>query len=258
MPDWNPFAYARFTALRLRPAVDLLMHVPSLPEGGGIVDLGCGNGPVGPVLRARFPAARITGLDSSPAMLAEAAKTGAYDALTEGDIATWQPDTPPALIYSNAALHWLPDHASLLPALINRLAPGGTLAVQVPHQNDAPSHRAWHELVARHFPGRFDAASGPGIPDAATTFSILAPFGKPDLWETEYIQRLDPATGAHPVRLFTSSTFARPVLDVLNDDEQTELIGLYDAAMEQAYPRRDDGSVLFPFRRLFYTLTRAD
>ncbi|WP_375175247.1 methyltransferase domain-containing protein [Pseudooceanicola sp.] len=257
MSDWNPQSYARFTALRLRPAVDLLMRVPQL-RGDSIVDLGCGNGAVGPVLRTRYPEARITGIDSSPAMLQEAWKTGVYDALAEADIATWRPDAPPDLIFSNAALHWLPHHQTLLPALVDLLAPGGTLAVQVPHQNNAPSHRLWHDLVEQLFPGRFDPRSAPGIPDARTTWALLDGLGEFALWETEYMQNLPPAEEAHPVRLFTSSTFARPVLDVLTEAEQQELCRHYDAAMEAAYPRRSDGSVLFPFRRLFYILTRVD
>ncbi|WP_188477752.1 methyltransferase domain-containing protein [Primorskyibacter flagellatus] len=253
--DWNPALYARFAGLRLKPALDLLLHVPALPEGD-IVDLGCGNGPVGPLLRARYPDIRIIGVDNSPAMLAKARETGSYTTLTEADIATWHPDTPPALIYSNATLHWLPDHDRLLPALARMPAPGGTLAVQVPHQNNAPSHRLWHDLVEQNFPGRFDPATAPGINDARRTWDILDGLGDLSLWETEYMQRLDPADDGHPVRLFTSSTFARPVLDVLDPDEQTLITTLYDQAMEAAYPRRADGSVLFPFRRLFFTLRR--
>lgn len=255
MSDWNPESYARFGALRLRPAVDLLMKVPPL-KGPNIVDLGCGNGPVGPVLRTRYGKAHISGLDSSPAMLAEAWKTGAYDALEEGDIATWRPETPPDLIYSNAALHWLPDHENLLPHLVSHLPAGGTLAVQVPNQNHAPSHRLWHDLVAQHFPGRFNPAGGPGILDAQTTWSVLEGLGTLSLWETIYMQKLDAAEDAHPVRLFTSSTYARPVLDVLDHGEAEMIAKLYDEAMETAYPRREDGSVLFPFRRLFFILTR--
>ncbi|EAQ02837.1 trans-aconitate methyltransferase [Pseudooceanicola batsensis HTCC2597] len=255
MTDWNPQQYSRFAGLRLRPAVDLVMRLPALAEGA-IVDLGCGNGGVGPVLRTRFPNARIVGIDSSPAMLAEAWKTGAYDALSEEDIATWHPGSPPEIIFSNAALHWLPDHQTLVPSLVDRLAPGGTLAVQVPHQNHAPSHRLWLDLVAQHFPGRVDPDAMPGIPDARTTWAILDGLGSVAMWETEYMQPLDASDEAHPVRLFTASTFARPVLEALDPEERDRIGALYDEAMETAYPRRPDGTVLFPFKRMFYTLTR--
>lgn len=256
MSDWNPQSYSKFVGERLRPAVDLTMRLAPR-EGINIVDLGCGTGVVAPVLRARFFDSHLTGIDSSPAMLQDAFKGGEYDALEECDIASWSAETPPDLIFSNAALHWLPDHATLLPALIDQLAPGGTLAVQVPHQNNAPSHRLWYDLADQHFEGRVDRTASPGIPNASATFDILEKRGKLAIWETDYLQHLAASDIAHPVRQFTSSTFARPVLDALDPDEQEVLGQMYDKTMEVAYPRRPDGTVLFPFRRLFYTLTRA-
>ncbi len=75
LQDWNPGTYARFRGFRLRPALDLLAQVGDIPEGP-VIDLGCGNGAVCAVLAARF-GPRILGVDSSPAMLAEAKATGA-------------------------------------------------------------------------------------------------------------------------------------------------------------------------------------
>lgn len=252
-PEWNPESYGRFADLRLRPALDLLARVGALGEGD-IVDLGCGSGAVGAVLRARFPDRRLIGVDTSPAMLDKARATGAYDTLLEADAATWRPQSKPALIFSNAALHWVGDHAALLPRLAGLVAEGGTLAVQMPHQNRAPSHRLWLDLVDSHFPGRFDPDEAPGILDATAYYHLLAPRGALSLWETEYFQVLPPSAEMHPVRQFTSSTFARPVLSALAPEEQAELGSQYDAVMDKAYPRAADGSVLFPFRRLFFTL----
>jgi trans-aconitate 2-methyltransferase len=65
--DWNPETYAKFRGFRLRPAMDLLAQVPDLPAGE-VVDLGCGNGPVGPALAQRFQGRRLIGVDHSPAM----------------------------------------------------------------------------------------------------------------------------------------------------------------------------------------------
>jgi trans-aconitate 2-methyltransferase len=52
------------------------------------------------------------------------------------------------LIFSNAALHWVADHPTLLLRLAGRLAPGGQLAVQVPANDDHPSHVLAAELAA--------------------------------------------------------------------------------------------------------------
>jgi len=254
--DWNPEAYNRFRGLRLRPAIDLLAAVGPVP-GGDVVDLGCGGGVIGHALRARFPEARINGVDSSASMLDDAAGTGDYDSLEPADIADWAASEPPALIYSNAALHWLADHETLLPRLVRMLARGGVLAVQVPHQNNAPSHRVWASLVGEMFAGRVDMAAGPKVLDPAQYYHLLSPLGDFRLWETSYYQRLEPCAKGHPVRQFTQSTFARPILAALDAREQTALIAAYEAVMDRAYPKAADGSVLFPFRRLFFTLTVA-
>ena len=252
--DWNPEAYSRFRGLRLRPALDLLAQVGDLPEGD-VVDLGCGDGAVGPALRQRFVGRRIIGVDQSPQMIAGAQAVGAYDLLAKADIAQWRPDTPPALIFSNAALHWLPDHSGLLARLAGKLAPGGWLAVQMPRQFGAPSHRFLREIAQAMFPDRFDFTGyEPPVAPALTYAGMLAGRGSVDAWETDYVQRLAPSEDGHPVRRFTESTAMRPFLERLDRAEAAAFVARYDAALDLAYPRGDDGSVLFPFRRCFFTL----
>ena len=251
--DWNPGAYGRFRDLRLRPALDLMGAVRSI-GGGEVIDLGCGNGAMGESLKARFVGHRLVGIDGSPAMLDEARESGAYDTLAEADIAAWS-TARAGLIFSNATLHWLKDHEALFPRLARMLAPGGSLAVQMPHQNNAPSHRVWLSLVEELFPGRVDTGAGPGVMQPARYFHLLAGMGAFALWETEYYQVLPADDAAHPVRKFTESTFARPILEALDEAEQGRLIRAYEGVMEKAYPRGPDGTVLFPFRRLFFTLT---
>ncbi|WP_425100441.1 methyltransferase domain-containing protein [Tropicibacter sp. S64] len=255
--DWNPGLYAEYAGLRLRPALDLLARVPKVPDNATTYDLGCGNGPAGPVLRTRLGAGRLVGVDTSPAMLKKALDTGAYDALIEGDIADWAPvpEAPAGLIFSNAALQWLKGHETLLPRLAGLLAPGGTLAVQVPHQNRAPSHRLWLSLADELFPGRIDHDSLPAVLLPAEYHHLLRGLGAFDLWETEYYQPLPPSEEGHPVRRFSESTFARPILSALEPDEQATLIAAYEEVIGKAYPSGPDGGVLFPFRRMFFTLT---
>lgn len=251
--EWNPGAYGRFRDLRLRPAMDLMMGVSGVPAGT-VVDLGCGAGVMGPALAQRFPGFDLIGVDNSAAMLSEAEETGAYYRLDQADIADWDA-VGASLIFFNAALHWLKDHEVLLPRLARGLAPGGTLAVQVPHQNNAPSHRVWLSLVDELFPGALNHGAVPGILSPTEYYHLLAPFGHLTLWETDYYQVLPPCEDGHPVRRFTESTFARPVLDAVGAAGRDLLIAAYEGVMEKAYPRAKDGGVLFPFRRLFFTLT---
>lgn len=251
--DWDPGTYQRFRGLRLRPALDLLLRLGDPPEGE-VVDLGCGDGAVAGPLRELFPGRRLVGIDSSASMLAHA--TG-YDETRLADIAHWAPEAPPAAIVSNAALHWLPRHEVLLPQLAGALAPGGVLAVQMPRQFDAPSHRLMRDLAEERFPDRFGFGGwvAPVAPPAAY-HRLLAPLGEVEVWETDYLQPLPPAEEGHPVRAFTQATALRPFAARLGEGELREFLEAYDEALAIAYPAEADGTVLFPFRRLFLVLAR--
>ena len=254
MSDWNPETYARFRGLRLRPALDLLAQVGDLPVGP-VVDLGCGNGAVADALAIRWPDHERIGIDTSPSMLAKAGETGCYHRLSEADAALWQPDQPPALIFSNAALQWLDGHERLFPRLARLLAPGGWLAIQMPRQYDAPSHRLLRDLAEAQVPHRFSFAHWqPPVWPPEAYWRLLAPFGQVNIWETEYLQRLDATETGHPVRRFTESTAMRPFVEAMSGEEADAFVVAYDAALAEAYPLAPDGSVLFPFRRLFITL----
>src|SRR5688572_798939 len=138
MPSWDPSQYLRFADHRLRPALDLLARIPDAPYRA-IWDLGCGAGNVTKLLHERWLEARLRGLDNSPDMLRQARVITGID-WVEGDVASWTAGEPADLIFSNAVLHWLEDHATLFPRLVQQLARGGVLAVQMPHNFEAPSH----------------------------------------------------------------------------------------------------------------------
>lgn len=257
-PDWNPSTYARFGDLRLRPALDLIGRIGPLPHGK-VIDLGCGAGAVAEALATSWPDRKLVGVDASPAMIAKAAGTGAYRRCDLADIRTWEPNKPPALIFSNAALQWIDDHAALLPKLAESLAPGGVLAVQMPMQYAAPSHRFLRDFAAEMFPDRFDYTHW--IEPVATPLEysrLLSPLGAVDVWTTDYIQRLTRnGLPGHPVRRFTEATAMRPIAEKLTPQELADFTTRYEASLDIAYPTEADGSVLFPFRRLFFVLRTA-
>jgi trans-aconitate 2-methyltransferase len=260
--DWDPARYAVFRDLRLRPALDLLAQVGELPNGD-VIDLGCGNGAVGPALAARFkPDHHLIGVDASAAMLETAAKqmtqwgNPIYSGLTQADIALWAAHTPPALIFANAALNWLPDHAVLMPRLASMLARGGVLAVQMPRQAEAPSHRLLREVAGRLFSGRALPPPSPVL-QAGEYVELLLAFGEVRAWTTDYLQMLDPVAEGHPVRAFTESTAMRPYVAGLTAEEARAFVAAYDEALVEAYPPLPDGRVLFPFTRVFFILERS-
>jgi trans-aconitate 2-methyltransferase len=252
MTDWSPEDYGRFEDVRLQPALDLLARVGTLPAGT-VVDLGCGSGVMASALKRRFPAHDLVGVDRSPAMLARAEGKG-FDHLQLADIATWQAKEP-ALIFSNAALQWVGNHVELMPGLVGMLAKGGTLAVQMPFQHGAPSHWGWSHAERSAF-GAERTESSLNVLTPERYFDLLSPLGDVNVWMVEYTQHLAASDMGHPVRMFTQSTFGKPYLDPLAREDKARLIAAYEAAMAESYPLRADGSVLLPFRRLFFTLRR--
>jgi trans-aconitate 2-methyltransferase len=137
--SWDPEQYERFAAERAAPFHDLLSLVAPVP-GGRVVDLGCGGGELTATLHRRLEAGETLGVDRSPAMLERAAGVaGAGLRFELGDIDAFESGSWD-VVFSNAALHWLPDHAGLLGRLVAGLNPGGQLAVQMPANHDHPSH----------------------------------------------------------------------------------------------------------------------
>lgn len=253
---WDPSQYLKFASERLRPAIDLLSHVP-LEAPATIYDLGCGAGNVTRLLKERWPAGAVTGVDSSPEMLARAREAAPGLAWIEADLATWSPPAPADLIYSNAALHWLDDHAALFPRLLGLLRSGGTLAVQMPRNHGAPSHTG---MIAAARSGPWAARLEPLLrPDPVAEpgfyYDVLRPEAAAlDIWETEYLHALE---GDDPVVSWTRGTALKPLLDALAEPDRSAFLDDYRARMRAAYPRRGDGRTLFPFRRLFLVARAA-
>src|SRR5450432_4147585 len=133
---WNPAQYERFRAERAQPFHDLLALVEPRPSMRAI-DLGCGTGDMTLVLHEKLKAQETLGIDRSSAMLAKAPRADGLR-FEEAEIATFS-GGPYDLIFSNAALHWVPDHPALLRKLRTMLAPGGQLAVQMPASDDDPA-----------------------------------------------------------------------------------------------------------------------
>ncbi|MGW1027264.1 trans-aconitate 2-methyltransferase [Streptomyces sp. NPDC002577] len=272
-PVWDPRQYLRHEGHRARPFVDLLARVPGLPADGAgsrprIADLGCGPGNVTRLLADRWPAARITGFDNSPEMLARAeplagptAGGGRLD-FALADATTWapSPDEPYDLILSNATLQWVPAHAESFASWIAALVPGGTFAFQVPSNFDAPSHVLMRELAeAEKWKDRLVGVlrHGDAVLTAADYLERLVALGcEADVWETTYLHLLE---GEDPVLDWVKGTGLRPVLTALADDPSAteSFVTEYRELLRAAYPATPHGTV-FPFRRLFAVARKAD
>jgi trans-aconitate 2-methyltransferase len=103
-------------------------------------------------------------------MLAEAGPVaGSGLSFEAGDIAAFAPTALYDLVFSNAAIHWIPDHPALLARLTAALTADGQLAVQVPANHDHPAH-----LVAEEVAGELPFAEVLGA-DAAPRPPVLPP-----------------------------------------------------------------------------------
>ncbi len=254
--DWNPGLYLKFEAERTRAARDLLAQVP-LASARTVYDLGCGPGNGVELLAARFPGARIVGIDNSETMLAQGRIRAPGAIFLHQDIATWRPDRPADLIFANAALHFLPGHQELFPRLAAFLAPGGCLAVQMPDVTREASH-AWMRMVAADGPWASRlvpiAKTRPLIADAESYYSWLRPACSGlDVWTTTYVHPLD---GAEGIADWFAGSALQPFLELLDEGERNAFLKQYRAGLADSYPLQPDGKALLFYPRLFIVATR--
>ena len=251
--SWNPSFYLTYADERTRPAADLLARV-ARENPARVADLGCGPGNSTALLAQRWPQAKVEGVDSSPQMIDAAKKSGVAANFILADLASWKPDAPYDVVFSNATYQWLPDHRALLPRLMGFVAKGGVFAFQVPNNQYSPSHTLMRDVAAQGpWAEKLADVRGVFVEKAQTYFDVLAPHaGSLDIWTTEYLHVL---AGEDAVFKWVSGTGLRPFLDALDDNERAAFTREYKARLNVAYPRRADGKTLFPFSRLFAVAT---
>lgn len=252
--DWNPHAYLTFEKERTRPAIDLAARI-TIENPARIIDIGCGPGNSTMVLARRFPESELIGVDSSPAMIAKAKNDYPF---IDWRIADAGNDTLPGncdVIFSNATIQWIPDHAALLAKFRSMLTENGILAIQIPQFFDMPVGRAIDRIADdRRWAGRLaEVRRLFTMHNRAEYYDLLAPqFGSVDMWETEYVHVMD---SPKAILGMIRSTGLKPYLDCLTSDEdvaafEKEML----AEIIMAYPLQHNGKVLFPFRRLFFVV----
>jgi trans-aconitate 2-methyltransferase len=256
MPTWDADLYLKFASERTQPSLDLIART-NVASPARIIDLGCGPGNSTKMLRQRWPKADITGLDSSVEMIAAASLAHPTEKWALADAATWKADALFDVVFSNATLQWLPDHARLFPHLMAQVAPAGALAVQIPAHYQSPLHQVALEVAQDSTWCHLMEAPCNALTEEHPAFyyDVLQPLAaRLDIWETEYYHLID---SPQAIVNWFRGTGLRPFLEALENEEQKQcfqqmLLGGYT----QAYPRQKDGRVLFPFRRLFIVAYR--
>ncbi|MEV0006180.1 trans-aconitate 2-methyltransferase [Micromonospora sp. NPDC050980] len=249
---WDPNAYLRYGDERSRPFVDLLARIGA-NRPRAVVDLGCGPGTLTATLAERWPGSLVTGLDSSPEMIARAGALDTPVSFAVADARDWRPTPEVDVLVGNAVFQWVPEHRELLARWAAELPPGAWLAFQVPGNFAAPSHRALREVAGRNrwrdrLAGLLREAPVDEPVDYATRLTGVG--CAVDAWETTYVHLLPAAGVVHPVLAWMEGTALRPVRAALDTAGWADFRAELGVRLAEAYPVRQ-GQVYFPFRRIF-------
>ncbi|MGV6873901.1 trans-aconitate 2-methyltransferase [Pseudochelatococcus sp. B33] len=259
MPQWDAGQYLKFEDERTRPARDLLTRIFPAAPPGRVLDLGCGPGNSTELLVSRFPEAEVVGVDNAPDMLEKARQRLPGARFVEGDVAAahggWRDEGPFDLIFANAVLQWVPDHADLLPSLVELLSPGGTLAVQMPDNLDQPSHSVMREVAgAGPWSARLAGVQRLPLGSVGEYYDMLIPHvSRVDIWHTIYQHPLEDVDA---IVEWVKGTGLMPYLEPLDASERELFLAEYAEKLADHYPGRADGKVLLAFPRLFIVAQR--
>jgi trans-aconitate 2-methyltransferase len=247
--DWDPQQYGQFADERGRPFLDLVGRIGATSPRR-VVDLGCGSGNLTALLAQRWPSAVVEGVDSSAEMIA-AATPGERLSFRVGDIESWVPPQDADVVVSNATLHWVPTHRSLVTRWAAALPADGWLAFQVPGNFGSFSHTLMLSLAesqrwASSLTGILRHDDTVGTPEEYAGLLLSAGLHA-DVWETTYVHVL---SGPDPVLEWLRGTALRPIMTALAPPSYALFEEEFAAQLRHAYPATPHGT-LFPFRRLF-------
>lgn len=250
---WDPDVYGAFSDERLRAGLDLLGRVPNI-DPSLVVDLGCGTGTLTSVLARRWPKARVVGIDASEEML-ERVPSDPNLEWRQDNITDWQPTEPVGLIFSNAALHWVEDHERLFARLASALDDGGVLAIQMPANWTAPTHRIPTQILEDGDYGADarDRLLRDRVADHADYRSWLGTDMDVETWSTTYHHMLG---GPDPVLAWVRGSILAPVVGALDVVTAQRFLDECAHRYRAAYPPEPDGSTILPFTRLFIVARR--
>lgn len=252
MNDWNPDLYMQFRSERTQPSIDLIARINSV-EPKSIIDIGCGPGNSTQVLVNRWPKAKITGLDSSSAMIKKAKHDYPNQEWVVADALTYDSDIKYDIVFSNAVIQWVPNHQILLKRFHGMLSDNGLLAVQIPLFWDMPlgkiinntaTDSRWNDRME----GISDLFTIHNYPYYYDQLSEL--FNSTEIWETHYFHILNSHLS---IIKMMRSTGLKPYLEKLDNDSEIEMFEKEVLKeIENAYSKQNNGKVLLPFKRLFF------
>jgi trans-aconitate 2-methyltransferase len=249
--DWNPEQYLKFNRERIQPSIDLVSRIYfNKPES--IIDIGCGPGNSTQILVSRWPGARIIGVDNSPAMIAKAKMDYPAQDWLLADAGKDQIEGNFDIVFSNATIQWIPDHAGLIKKLFRLLTDNGLLAVQIPMFWDMPVGKGLLKISGES-PYKQPTQGVKElftIHDYSFYFDQLSELSESiDIWETSYFHIME---SHFSILEMIRSTGLKPYLDKLQKSDKNTFEKLVLEEIKKDYKVQTNGKVLFPFKRLFF------
>ncbi|MDP3565071.1 MAG: methyltransferase domain-containing protein [Methanoregula sp.] len=138
---WNPADYSQSSPAQKQWAQELIGKL-RLEGNERVLDIGCGDGRVTAGIAACLPQGSVTGVDNSPDMIRFAQEhypKNIHKNLTFAWMDASHIGFSPAfdLVFSNAALHWIPDHKPVLEGIARSLCMGGRMLIQMGGKGNA-------------------------------------------------------------------------------------------------------------------------
>lgn len=224
---------------RLSRLIDAL---PQKLSAGPILDLGCGQGGAGPLLKGRY-GRDIEGVEQDATALESAARTGSYSQFHHADLIQWEPDYPYALIHAALVFHQCGSIKAMIDWFRQCLVEGGVLAFSLPRNHTSALAQLLHRVAVQQ--------AGPAIAPLPMAdgrleqlHQWLAPYGAVQLFSHEDLRPLPPSQIGHPLRLVMEESFIRPMLMNLSPEQVESVIAAMDDALEHSYPAVPSGQVI--------------
>lgn len=246
---WNPEVYNQFKMERSAPFYDLLALV-KVRSGLEVIDLGCGTGELTAKIADKLPHSNVLGVDSSAEMLGESVQAGGstlrFECIPIEE--KLENDQQWDVVFSNAALQWIPDHESLFPTIISRVRPGGQMLVQMPDQPHNITNRLLAELAEKSpYAGAYNGwnrASNVLTLDRYAEILFECGCKSMQVFEKVYPLILD---NIDALVNWVSGTALLPYLERLPEPLKKAFLNDYRALLHEYFPKRP---VFYAFKRI--------
>ncbi|MEF3119264.1 methyltransferase domain-containing protein [Streptomyces chrestomyceticus] len=247
---WNSEEYLKYSDAQSRAFEDLSARIGAR-NPRRVVDLGCGPGDLTAALARRWPQAQVTGIDSSPAMVAKAREHGVQAEI--GDIREWNPSADTDVLLCHTAIHWVPEHPELMASWLNALPDGAWFGMCSPDDAGDGIHSVmeevadrphWRELISDCVLRLGEVMRPPDV-----YYDILEQHGfRPEVWQSRHWRCLH---GKDALLHDLEAAPLRPIRARLDDEQWEAFRAEFAQLLRKAYPEHPDGTTRLSTRMLF-------